>query len=73
MARFYNVRHWISRDSARKSSNPLCFASRARPLHYLLKPVDREKLEELIWEDCRRRYQNGRLCLKAGGKHTALA
>jgi len=44
-----------------------------RPLHYLLKPVDGEKLSALIREDCRRRYQDVRLCLKVGGKHISLA
>ena len=44
-----------------------------RPLHYLLKPVDSDKLGELIREDYRRRYRDGRLYLKAGGKHTSLA
>jgi len=44
-----------------------------RPLHYLLKPVDEEKLAALIREDCRRRYLDARLYLKAGGKHISLA
>lgn len=44
-----------------------------RPLHYLLKPVDSDKLAELIWEDYRRRYQDARLYLKAGGRHASLA
>jgi len=44
-----------------------------RPLHYLLKPVDEEKLTGLIREDCRRRYLDTRLYLKAGGKHISLA
>ncbi len=44
-----------------------------RPLHYLLKPVDEEKLATLIREDCRRRYLDVRLYLKAGGKHISLA
>ena len=44
-----------------------------RPLHYLLKPVDREKLSSLIREDYRRRYQDARLYLKKGGHHLALS
>jgi len=44
-----------------------------RPLHYLLKPVDEEKLKALIQEDCRRRYLDVRLYLKTGGKHISLA
>jgi len=44
-----------------------------RPLHYLLKPVDEEKLTALVREDCRRRYLDRRLYLKAGGKHISLA
>lgn len=44
-----------------------------RPLHYLLKPVDADKLAELIREDYRRRYQDARLYLKAGSKHLSLA
>jgi len=44
-----------------------------RPLHYLLKPVDGEKLSALIREDCRRRYLDARLYLKVGGKHISLA
>lgn len=43
------------------------------PLHYLLKPVDATKLAALLREDYRRRYQNGRLYLKAGSKHLCLA
>lgn len=44
-----------------------------RPLHYLLKPVDADKLAELIREDYRRRYQDARLYLKAGSRHLSLA
>lgn len=44
-----------------------------RPLHYLLKPVDADKLAELIREDYRRRYQDARLYLKTGSKHLSLA
>lgn len=44
-----------------------------RPLHYLLKPVDPDKLAELIREDYRRRYQDARLYLRAGSKHLSLA
>jgi len=44
-----------------------------RPLHYLLKPVEEEKLTALIREDCRRRYLDVRLYLKSGGKHISLA
>lgn len=44
-----------------------------QPLHYLLKPVDEDKLAQLVREDYRRRYQDGRLYWKAGGKHTSLA
>ena len=44
-----------------------------RPLHYLLKPVDRGKLESLIRDDYRRRYLGEKLYLKAGGKHMAVA
>lgn len=44
-----------------------------RPRHYLLKPVDEAKLAELVREDHRHRYQDGRLYLKAGGKHTSVA
>lgn len=44
-----------------------------RPLHYLLKPVDGEKLSALIREDYRRRYQDARLCLKTGGRRISLA
>ena len=44
-----------------------------RPLHYLLKPVDGERLAALIREDYRRRYLDARLYLKAGGRHTSLA
>lgn len=43
------------------------------PLHYLLKPLDPEKLSALIREDYRRRYQAARLYLKAGGRHISLA
>jgi len=43
-----------------------------RPLHYLLKPVDEEKLKALIREDCRRQYLDTRLYLKAGSKHISL-
>lgn len=43
-----------------------------RPLHYLLKPVDQEKLAALIREDYQRRYVDARLYLKKGGKHLAL-
>ena len=43
------------------------------PLHYLLKPADEDKLAELIREDCRRRYQDARLYLKAGSRHLSLA
>lgn len=43
------------------------------PLHYLLKPLDGEKLAALIREDYHRRYQDARLYLKAGGRHIALA
>jgi len=43
------------------------------PLHYLLKPVDEEKLTALIQEDCRHRYLDSRLYLKTGGKHISLA
>lgn len=44
-----------------------------RPLHYLLKPVDEEKLAGLVREDYRRRYQDVRLYLKSGARHSALA
>lgn len=44
-----------------------------RPLHYLLKPVDADKLSELIREDYRRRHQDARLYLKAGIRHLSLA
>lgn len=44
-----------------------------RPLHYLLKPVDKKKLEDLIQEDYRRRYLGEKLYLKAGGRHMAVA
>ncbi len=44
-----------------------------RPLHYLLKPVDKEKLAELIREDYRRRYLDAKLYLKTGGRHMAVA
>ncbi|MCI8843946.1 MAG: response regulator transcription factor [Oscillospiraceae bacterium] len=44
-----------------------------RPLHYLLKPVNEEKLSELVREDYRRRYQDVRLYLKSGARHTSLA
>lgn len=43
------------------------------PLHYLLKPLDGDKLAELVREDYRRRYQDARLYLKAGSKHLSLA
>lgn len=45
----------------------------ARPLHYLLKPVDSEKLAALILEDYQRRYRDARLYLKKGGQHISLA
>ena len=44
-----------------------------RPLHYLLKPVDKEKLTALIREDYQCRYLDARLYLKKGGKHLALS
>ena len=44
-----------------------------RPLHYLLKPVDKEKLASLIWEDYQRRYLDAQLYLKRGCKHLALS
>lgn len=44
-----------------------------QPLHYLLKPVDKEKLMALIREDLRRRYLDARLYLKSGARHLALA
>lgn len=44
-----------------------------RPLHYLLKPVDKKKLVSLIWEDYQRRYLDAQLYLKKGGKHLALS
>lgn len=43
------------------------------PLHYLLKPVNEEKLAELVRDNYRRRYRDARLYLKIGGKHTSLA
>lgn len=44
-----------------------------RPLHYLLKPVDGEKLADLIREDWRRKYFDAHILLKAGGRHISLA
>lgn len=43
------------------------------PLHYLLKPVEEDKLAGLLREDYRRRYQDARLYLKAGSKHLSLS
>lgn len=43
-----------------------------QPLHYLLKPLDGEKLAALIREDFRRRYLDARLYLKSGGRHLSL-
>lgn len=43
------------------------------PLHYLLKPLDEEKLRQLIREDHRRCCQDARLYLKQGGKHLSVA
>ncbi len=43
-----------------------------RPLHYLLKPLRKEKLAELLREDYRRQAQDDRLYLKSGVKHLAL-
>lgn len=42
------------------------------PRHYLLKPVDQEKLAALIREDYQRRYMDARLYLKKGGQHLSL-
>lgn len=44
-----------------------------RPLHYLLKPVEEEKLARLVREDYRRRYQESRLHLKTRSRHLSLA
>ena len=44
-----------------------------QPLHYLLKPVNRKKLTELIRDDYRRRYLDERVYLRAGSKHISLA
>lgn len=44
-----------------------------RPLHYLLKPLDGEKLGSLLREDYRGRADSARLFLKAGGKRLSLA
>jgi len=43
-----------------------------RPLHYLLKPLRKEKLAALLREDYRRQFDGGRLYLKSGGRHLAL-
>lgn len=44
-----------------------------RPLHYLLKPVNKEKMSALIREDYRCQYSDARLYLKTGGRHISLA
>jgi len=43
-----------------------------RPLNYLLKPLQKEKLAALLREDYRRQAQDDRLYLKSGGKHLSL-
>lgn len=43
------------------------------PLHYLLKPLNADKLTSLLREDYRRHCQDVRLYLKSGGKHISLA
>lgn len=43
-----------------------------RPLHYLLKPLQKEKLAALLREDYRRRFRDDRLYLKSGGRHLSL-
>lgn len=48
-----------------------CFDT--RPLSYLLKPVDGEKLASLLREDYRQRYEKSRLHLKVGGKLLSIA
>jgi len=42
------------------------------PLHYLLKPLRKEKLAALLREDYRRQFQDDRIYLKSGGKHLSL-
>ncbi|NBJ88256.1 LytR/AlgR family response regulator transcription factor [Acutalibacter sp. 1XD8-36] len=44
-----------------------------QPLHYLLKPVNKEKLAGLIRDDLRRQYLDARIYLKAGSKHLSIA
>ncbi len=43
-----------------------------RPLHYLLKPLRKEKLAALLREDYRRQAQDDRLYLKSGVRHLSL-
>ncbi len=43
-----------------------------QPLHYLLKPVDKDKLAALIREDYRRRYMDARVHLMAGSRHISI-
>lgn len=43
-----------------------------RPLHYLLKPLQTEKLAALLREDYRRQTQDDRLNIKSGGRYLSL-
>ena len=42
------------------------------PLHYLVKPIDREWLAGALRYDYRRRYRDARVFLKCGGRQTAI-